>query len=304
MRFLRFIALTVQMLGASATPGHQHVTTGTVKTSDGINLLYNQTGPRNGQDILFITGWRQAQVEWRKQTEYFASAGFRVTTYDMRGHGDSEEPEFGYRMSRFAADLNDVLTKLNLRKVTIVGHSMGCSVTWAWWDQYPESRNRASHFVFVDQSAVIVADPTWPAGQAEQLSAIFSPTAAYELAADMANQLAPLVKSMFTAAVSEADYDWVLAQNRKMTDAHSAALFLDHSSRDWRDVFPRITVPTLVIGGEVSVFPPAGIEWIAGQIPGAEKYIFSAAEKGSHFMFWENPTKFNSLVKDFVTKKK
>ncbi|KAM7202247.1 Alpha/Beta hydrolase fold [Rhypophila sp. PSN 637] len=303
MRILHILTLAVHIMGVSATPAHQHGATGTIKTGDGVNLLYNQTGPRNGQQILFITGWRQAQVEWKKQAEYFASAGFRVTTFDMRGHGDSEEPEFGYRVSRFAADLNDVLNKLNLRNVTLVGHSMGCSVTWAWWDQYPESRHRASHLVLVDQTAVIAADPHWPAGQVEQLGTLFSPTAIYDLAADMANQLESLVRSMFTPSVSEADFQWVLAQNRKMTDAHSAALFVDHSFRDWRDVFPRITIPTLVIGGEVSVIPPAGIEWIAGQIPGAEKYIFSAAEKGSHFMFWENPTKFNSLVKNFITKK-
>ena len=75
-----------------------------LRTGDGIRLNYNQTGPREGQQLLFITGWRQAQVEWRKQVDYFSSQGFRVTTFDMRGHGDSEEPDFGYRISRFAAD--------------------------------------------------------------------------------------------------------------------------------------------------------------------------------------------------------
>ncbi|KAK3395146.1 Alpha/Beta hydrolase protein [Podospora didyma] len=274
----------------------------TVKTSDGIRLAYNQTGPPNGQNLLFITGWRQAQVEWRKQAEYFSSIGYRVTTFDLRGHGDSDEPDFGYRISRFAADLNDVLTQLDLKRVTVVGHSMGCSIMWAWFDQYPTSRtSRLSKFVFVDQSASMVADPHWTPAEAAQISAIFSPGAVYDVAFDMAAQLGPLVRSMFTSAVSEADYQWVLSQNKKMSDAHAAALLRDHAFRDWRDVLPRIKgVPTLVLAGAVSIFPPAGIEWIAGQIPGAKKYTFTAAERGSHFMFWENPERFNAVVLEFL----
>ena len=275
----------------------------TIKTNDGVRLRYNQTGPPNGQQLLFITGWRQAQTEWRKQAEYFSSAGFRVTTFDFRGHGDSDEPEFGYRISRFAADLNDVLMQLKLKDVTIIGHSMGCSVTWAWWDQYPDAHGRIAKLVFVDQPSVMVIDPHWTDAQVTELSALFTAKAVYDLAADMTAQLESLVRSMFTASVSDDDFAWVMTQNRKMTDAHAAALFVDHSFRDWRDVFPRITVPTLVVAGAASLIPLPGVEWIARQIPGAQNYTFSVAEKGSHFMFWENSEKFNSVVKGFVTRR-
>lgn len=304
------LTLTLQMMltgttsANPATPPAPKI--GTIKTSDGISLTYNQTGPasKSAQNLLFITGWRQAAIEWHKQADYFASAGFRVTTYDMRGHGSSGKPSFGYRISRFASDLDDLLTSLNLKDVTLVGHSMGCSVTWAWWDQFASSRSRVSHIVLVDQASAMVADPTWPAGLAANLSAIFTPEAVYATAADIGNQLSPLVKSMFTPQASPSDIEWVLSQNLKMSDANSASLLIDHAFRDWRDVLPRITVPTLVIGGDVSIFPPAGIKYVASQIPKAKSYIFSAAERGSHFMFWENPAKFNELVREFVTKKK
>lgn len=51
---------------------------------------------------------RQPAAEWRKQADHFAAAGYRVTTYDMRGHDESENPNFGYRIGRFAEDLNDL----------------------------------------------------------------------------------------------------------------------------------------------------------------------------------------------------
>lgn len=271
-----------------------------LKTSDGVTLKFTQTGPLLGQNVLFIPGWRQSAAEWRKQVVFFARAGYRVTTYDMRGHGESDEPEFGYRVSRFAADLKDVLTQLNLQRVTIVSHSMGCSVTWAFWDQYPEYRRMIKKLVLVDQVAQVAIDPTWSSNQTAALGAIFEPNGVYATAADIEAQLEPLVKSMFTANVSDEDVAWVISQNKKMGDAHAGALLINHSFMDWRDVLPRITVPTFVIGGEVSIFPAAGTRWVAEQIPSAKSYIFSAAEQGSHFMFWQNPDKFNSLVKDFI----
>ncbi|KAF5620146.1 AB hydrolase superfamily [Fusarium sp. NRRL 52700] len=274
--------------------------TGTITTSDGVSLTYNQKGPEHGKQLLFIPGWRQAAVEWKKQVEYFTAAGYRVTTYDMRGHGESAKPNFGYRVSRFAADLNDVLTQLHLKDVTIVGHSMGCSVTWAFWDQYPASHMLVHKIVFADQSADFVIDPTWPKDKAQQMAAIFTPDAVYQTAADMAAQGPALVKSMFTKDLTEADYNWIMEQNKKMSDKNAGTLLIDHAFRDWRDVLPNINVPALVIAGELSIFPYQGVEWVASQIPGAKHYTFSAEEKGSHFMFWQNPEKFNSVVKDFI----
>lgn len=275
--------------------------TSIVKTADGVGLSYTQTGPQSGQQVLFLPGWRQAAAEWRKQFDHFASAGFRVTTLDWRGHGESDKPAHGYRLGRFAADLNDILTQLNLDHLTIVAHSMGCCVTWACWDQYPDARKRIDKLVFVDQPATMMRHPHWTDEEALQLSAIFTPDAVYGVAHNIDTQAPLMVKGMFTDSVAEADYDWVLSENKKMSDALAATLLIDHAFRDWRDVLPRITAPTLVLAGEVSIFPAPGVEWVATQIPGARQYTFTAAEKGSHFVFWENPEKFNSVVQDFIT---
>lgn len=301
MKFTRLITSVIQVLVTSSMALGQ--TTGRVQTGDGVHLSYTQCGPPDGQQILFIPGWRQAAAEWRKQVDYFSKAGFRVTTYDMRGHGESEKPGFGYRISRFAADLNDIVEELGLDDLTIVGHSMGCSITWAWWDQYPRARKHISNLVLVDQSAVMVRNPQWTDEQAAGLSALFAPAEVYGITNDMAAQAPGLVRGMFTDSVSEADLAWVLEQNAKMSDENAAALLLDHAFMDWRDVLPRIDVPSLVIAGGGNIFPSDGIEWIASQIPGAKQVTFSAEEKGSHFMFWENPEKFNSVVEGFLTKK-
>src|SRR5581483_6018920 len=49
----------------------------------------------------------------------------RVLTYDRRGFGRSSQPTTGYDYDTFAADLDRLLTTLDLREVDLVGHSMG-----------------------------------------------------------------------------------------------------------------------------------------------------------------------------------
>ena len=276
--------------------------TGLVKTQDGVHLNYTQGGPCTGQNLLLIPGWRQTAAQWKKQVDYFSGAGYRVTTYDHRGHGDSEKPEFGYRLTRLGADLNDLLTTLDLWNVSIIAHSMGSSVTWAFWDQYPEQRKRVDHFALVDQSTVLVADPTWTKEEAETWSAaLFKPSQAYTFAKNISLETPPFVKSMFSPEVPEADLEWALAQNAKMSDKNAAQLLINHAFADWRDVLPRINIPSLVLSGDISVNNASGIAWAATQIPGAKSRTFTAEEKGSHFVFWENPDLFNKVIEDFVT---
>ena len=103
----------------------------------------------------------------------------------------------------------------------------------------------------------------------------------------------------------DADFAMAVQESLKLPAAHAARLLVDHGSQDWRDliehVIPTLKLPTLVFGGELaSIFPPQAAAWIAAQIPGAELSIFTAAEGGSHFMFWENPEKFNAVLRRFL----
>ena len=272
----------------------------TVDTNDGASLSYLQVG--TGPDLLLIPGWSQTAAQWAKQIEEF-SRTHRVTAVDMRGHGESSKPNHGYRIARLAADLNDLIEALDLRRITIMAHSMGCSIVWAYWDLF--TGGRIAKLVLVDEPAVLSADQTWERDTAAALGAIFTSAEVFDIAAslrgpDGAANSSALVATMKTAAMTHEDYAWIMEENFKLPREWAATLLIDHVAADWRDVLPRITVPTLVIGGTVSVFPAPGIEWVASQIPGATSRIFDAAEFGSHFMFWENPDAFNFVVRQFL----
>ena len=77
-------------------------------------------------------------------------------------------------------------------------------------------------------------------------------------------------------------------------------LLFDHCAQDWRDVLPRIDVPTLVIGCDGSHVDPSSQRYIAEQIPNAALHVFPTEIASSHFPFLENPAAFNNVVEQFL----
>jgi non-heme chloroperoxidase len=274
-------------------------------TSDGVTLRYLSAGSVDAPKILFVPGWSQTAIQWQKQLAYF-SAKYRVIALDHRGHGDSDTPTGGYRISRLATDLNEFVTALDMRATVLVCHSMGCSVFWALWSTFVATRARITKLVLVDQVVSIVMNPSWKSGLAAAIGAAMPPAAAYELASGLAGPDGAatgtgLMKSLFSPEVDQSDFEWTMQQVTKMSAKNASDLFVNHATQDWQDVPATITVPTLVVAGEGSFFNYTGVEWIAKQIPGSKVKIFGKNEGGSHFMFWENAEGFNRVVEEFLS---
>jgi non-heme chloroperoxidase len=98
------------------------VKVGTQNSTD-ITLHYEDQG--SGQPVVLIHGYPLDGNSWEKQTAALLGAGFRVITYDRRGFGGSSKVAEGYDYDTFAADLNALLTELDLTDVILVGFSMG-----------------------------------------------------------------------------------------------------------------------------------------------------------------------------------
>jgi non-heme chloroperoxidase len=275
--------------------------TGHVTTSDGVRLHYLEAGA--GQPLVLIPGWSQTAAMYRHQLDGLGQS-YRVIALDMRGHGESDKPTHGYRIARLAIDTHDALVALNLRDVTLAGHSMGCAVIWSYWEHF--GSDRLSKLILIDQAPTAVAWPGWTDEEKATAGTLFEPTSLYDTAAGLSgpegvktteNFIANL---FFTAAFPQEQRTWVLEENLKFPRHYAARLLVDNLTQDWRDVIPRITLPTLVFGGSASFFTPKSQEWIGQQIPGARVEIFDTHEGGSHFMWLENPTKFNQIVHAFM----
>jgi len=95
----------------------------TIKTKDGTEIYYKDWG--KGPVVSFSHGWPLSSDAWDGQMLFFAQQGFRVVAHDRRGHGRSSQSSEGNDMNGYADDLAAVIEALDLKDVTLVGHSTG-----------------------------------------------------------------------------------------------------------------------------------------------------------------------------------
>ena len=274
---------------------------GSVTVSDGTKLHYVEAG--TGKPLVLIPGWSQSAAEFKHQIDDL-SQDRRVIALDMRGHGESDTPDHGYRIARLSRDLQDVLTGLDLNEVDILGHSMGCSIIWSHLDLF--GGERLARLLLIDQAPVVTGQPNWSDDERLEAGCLFPSAADLYGFCDAVRgsgepeAAADLLAGMFTGNMPREELVWVATENLKFPRAHAAHLLFDHCLLDWRDVIRRIDKPTLIVGGAASIFPARSQEWMAQTIPGAKHRIFAEKEGGSHFMFYENPESFNALVREFL----
>ena len=95
-----------------------------IESGDGTRLFYKDWG--TGKPVIFVASWSVGSDMWEYQLVPLARQGLRCIAYDRRGHGRSDQPGRGYDFDTLADDLSALLERLDLRDVTLVGHSMGC----------------------------------------------------------------------------------------------------------------------------------------------------------------------------------
>jgi non-heme chloroperoxidase len=269
------------------------------RTSDGADIHFIDIG--RGRPLVMIPGWSQT-AEMFKNQYLPLSKHFRCVAVDMRGHGESKDLDFGFTIDRLAQDLHELVDQLELEKPIFLGHSMGASVLWAYTEKYGSTN--ISKMIFVDQPPILLSGKGWTEHECRQYGAIFDTVAVDELCGRLRGKEAiqatrKLLRNMFTSAYTAEALDWVLSENLKLRRDAAAALLRDHCSHDWRETIKVIEVPCLVIGGEVSIMPWQSQHWIGEQIADAKVVLFNEHDGGQHFMFLENPKKFNKIICNF-----
>src|SRR5216110_997209 len=95
----------------------------TITVKDGTTIYYKDCG--KGPVVTFSHGWPLCSDAWDGQMMFLAQNGFRVVAHDRRGHGRSSQAWSGNDMDGYADDLAAVIEALDLKDVTLVGHSTG-----------------------------------------------------------------------------------------------------------------------------------------------------------------------------------
>lgn len=268
---------------------------GNITTNDNVRIYYEDFG--TGHPLILIHGLSGSCKYFDSNFRDLATS-FRVIRFDLRGHGDSEKPQYGFHVHRMAADLHDILDHFSFDKVALLGCSLGCAVIWAFVELYGPSQISAA--MFVDQSPFQMAPPdgSWRLGS----KSIFSEGSLAHVVADLTKDPRAFhektVRACFTRSPTNMQTSMYVNESLKSNVWFTSRLLINHCYMDWRTVLPLVSCPALVIAGKKSkVFPWEGVAYAAENMPHAKLIPF---EEGSHWLYIEEAVRFNSTVAAFL----
>lgn len=110
-----------------------------------VTLAYQQMG--EGPDLVFVHGLAASRAFWFLHYAVPLSRHFRITLFDLRGHGYSSMPASGYEAVRAAEDITGLLDHLGIARCVLIGHSYGGGVALEFAGRHPE---RVEKLVIMD----------------------------------------------------------------------------------------------------------------------------------------------------------
>src|SRR6186997_3519293 len=116
-----------------------------ISTKDGTQIYYKDWG--SGPAVTFSHGWPLNADMWDGQMLFLAQNGFRVVAHDRRGHGRSSQTSVGNDMNGYADDLAAVIEALDLKEITLVGHSTGGGEVARYIGRYGTKRVAAATLI-------------------------------------------------------------------------------------------------------------------------------------------------------------
>jgi len=119
----------------------------TITVKDGTTIYYKDWG--TGQPLFFHHGWPLSADDWDGQMMFFLERGFRVIAHDRRGHGRSSQTDTGNEMDTYAADVYELVGKLDLRDAIHIGHSTGGGEVARYVARYGQPQGRVAKAVLI-----------------------------------------------------------------------------------------------------------------------------------------------------------
>ena len=249
-----------------------------ITSADGTRLHAEAFGPADGMPIVLAHGWTESLQFWIYEIRSLSERGFRVTAYDLRGHGDSEQAAGGdYSVERFGDDLEAVLAEVvpEHRRAVVVGHSLGAMAIAAWAEHHDvERRVGAAALVNTGVGDLIAEQLLIPVpALARALNRTIAVHGFLGSRAPLPRFSTPLSAGAirYIAFGPEATPAQVAFFERMLIACPPhvrADVGLALSKLELHEALPRLTVPTIVIAGDKDrLTPPGHARRIAEQLP-------------------------------------
>lgn len=258
---------------------------------DGLNLYYEDHGPRDAPAVILIRGTGADGTRWMPQVDAYKDE-FRVVIFDNRGVGRSDTPAGPYHVTDMAADTFGLMAHLGIDQAHLSGSSLGGAVALQMACDAPATTlSLQLHSSWLATRGYL----EYSLGLLDKLLEVGGTSFYYEAALPL----------LFSASFLSSDYERLQAILANMR-ANTATLeglsgqIAANLSHDLSRVAGDLDVPALVTVGELDVLTPvAAAEELAEVIPGAELVVFSG---GSHLVTMESPKEFNEVTLQWLRK--
>jgi pimeloyl-ACP methyl ester carboxylesterase len=262
----------------------------TFRADDGLEIVGDVRG-QGDTALVFLHGWCGDREYWKHQVEVFA-ADYRVVAIDQAGHGESGKGRKAWTADGLAGDVEAVVKALALKRVILVGHSMGGPIALLAAKRMPGT-----------VVAVIGVDTLWNAEL--KLPEEVTKPILDGVEKDFKAALRTMFDGVFPEKADDELKKWLQTKAEGQDPKMALALMRDLFGLDTRKLLTEAKVPVRCINsaGGYKFFTPTAVET-------NKKYAdFGAVtiDGVGHHLMLERPDEFNrklrEVLKEFATKK-
>ncbi len=257
----------------------QAAATGSAPSADGVPIAFESHG-HGSPALVLVHGWACDRGNWSAQAGPL-SAGRRVVTLDLAGHGESGAARRDWTIGSFGEDVAAVVNALALESVVLIGHSMGGDVILQAARRLP---GRVAGLVMLDTYKKLGAPMSDDA--IERFAA--------KLAADFTGAMQSLVRSLFSRHADPALVDRVAADMAAAPPAVAIPTIRSSflHAREVPALIEELAIPVFAVNPDNEPTDVDGLE----QRGVAVRIVAGAG----HFLMMEDPDTVNALLLDIV----
>ena len=232
---------------------------------------------------LLMHGSGLSHIVWSLHEQFYASQGFNVLSIDLPGHGNSDGPSLT-SIDHISKWVKQLMEKLNIRKISLVGHSQGSLVGINFASRYPD---------LIDKLVLVAGSYKMPVNQ--DLIDL----------AEAGDEKAVLLMMKWGYEGSKAfiggnPVKKIINSSREIREVLAVDLNACNNYKDGKESLKKINCPTLCIFGDLDKMVPLEVgNKMASMIKNSEKKIINNC---GHMIIFEKAFEMRKTVKEFLTK--
>jgi pimeloyl-ACP methyl ester carboxylesterase len=267
-----------------------------IKTSE-LNMHYETGG--DGKEVLLLLHGNFASWRWWQPLLKDTPRGYRAYAPDMRGCGDTDQPEEGYTIARHAEDLNQMIGALGLKRLHLVGHSLGGCVALDYALNHPQQIRTVTLVAPAPGEGLSVVKAasngyvdTNSSNSIRSAIRLSERLGTYRSVMERA--LSHMIKPDRAGGDFKVLVDDAVRMSRDAVVGHVETL----SGWDVRDAIGRLNLPVLIIGGRNDqLIAPEALQDTAEKFPDGRLILWPGM---GHTPQLEQPERFNRILSAFT----